>query len=125
MNKYSAEQLQKCFMFCYSYPLTSSVFLFSHPHSLCMLLAEDGDDRTRWLFNRFVLGSTMGGGIVVNIITYRSLPCQTGPITHGSQPLPPPSLPSACIPFSFQRDSVCLHHLTLSKPLTSKYSASF
>lgn len=77
---------KNCFSFCYSYPLTSSLLLFSHPHSLCMPLAEDGDDRTQWLFNRFVLGSTMGGGIVVNIITYRSLPCQTGPITHGSQP---------------------------------------
>lgn len=44
-----------------------------------------------WIFNRFVSGCTMGGGIVVNIITYRSLwlhfprPCQTGAITHSSQ----------------------------------------
>lgn len=57
-----------------------------------MLLAEDGDDGTGWIFNRFVSGSTMGGGIVVNIITYRSLrlhfprPCQTAAITHSSQP---------------------------------------
>lgn len=77
--------LENCFVFWYSSPLTSSV-------SLCMLLAVDGDDRMGWIFNRFVSGSTMGGGIVVNIITYRSLrlhfprPCQTGAITHSSQP---------------------------------------
>lgn len=59
---------------------------------LCEPLAGDGDDGTGWIFNRFVLGSTMGGGIVVNIITYWSLqlyfprPCQTGAITHSSHP---------------------------------------
>lgn len=92
MTQYELFCRAKCFVFRYSSPLTSSLFLFSHSHSLCMLLAEDGDDGMGWIFNRFVLGSTMGGGIVVNIITYRSLqlyfprPCQTGAITHSSQP---------------------------------------
>lgn len=84
--------LENCFLFWYSSHFTSSFCLFFHSLSLCMLLAVDGDDRMGWIFNRFVSGSTMGGGIVVNIITYRSLrlhfprPCQTGAITHSSQP---------------------------------------
>lgn len=70
-----------------------TLFSFCHPRCLCRLLAEDGDDGTGWIFNRFVSGSTIGGRIVVNIITYRSLPCQTGAITHSSPPSPayPPS----------------------------------
>lgn len=82
---------ENCFVFWYSSPLPL-FFLFSHSLCLCMLLAADGDDGMGWIFNRFVSGSTMGGGIVVNIITYRSLrlhfprPCQTGAITHSSQP---------------------------------------
>lgn len=83
---------KNCFVFWYSSALTPSLFLFSRSLSLCMLLAMDGDDGVGWIFNRFVSGSTMRGGIVVNIITYRSLrlhfprPCQTGAITHSSQP---------------------------------------
>lgn len=81
---------ENCFVFQHSFlpPSASSV----RRRSLREPLAGDGDDGTGWIFNRFVLGSTMGGGIVVNIITYRSLqlyfprPCQTGAITHSSHP---------------------------------------
>lgn len=104
-------------VFYYSSPLSHSLFSFCHPHSLCRLLAEDGDDWTGWIFNRFVLGSTIGGRIVVNIITYRSLPCQTGAITHSSPPHPPTPSPTlhtnTHITFSFQHDSACLHRLTV------------
>lgn len=84
---YSAEQLLKIALCFGIHPLLLPLFL-----SFCMLLAADGDDGMGWIFNRFVSGSTMGGGIVVNIITYRSLrlhfprPCQTGAITHSSPP---------------------------------------
>lgn len=79
------------------------LFSFYHSHSLCRQLAEDGDDRMGWIFNRFVSGSTIGGRIIVNIITYRSLPCQTGAITHNSpfQPPPHPAHKHTHITFSF------------------------
>lgn len=92
-NNCSAKQLCRNRCFWYSSPLTQCLFSFHHSQSLCRLLAEDGDDGTGWIFNRFVSGSTIGGRIVVNIITYRSLPCQTGAITHSS-PLPTPPRPN-------------------------------
>ena len=86
----AASKIALCFGI---HPLVLLLFSFSpHSPSLCMLLAEDGDDGMGWIFNRFVSGGTTGGGIVVNIITYRSFrlhfprPCQTGAITHSSQP---------------------------------------
>lgn len=112
---------ENCFVFWYPSPFASSLSFFSCFLPLSILLAKDGDDGTGWIFNRFVSGSTMGGGIVVNIITYRSLrlhfprPCQTGAITHNSQPLHHtytythmhPSLMAAS-------DRVCLRHFTMS-----------
>lgn len=104
---------------------------FSHSHSLCMHLAEDGDDGMGWIFNRFVLGTTMGGGIVVNIITYRSLrlhfprPCQTGAITHSSLPhlqlthMHPFLTASVTVPVYTVWICPCL-----MKPLTSVHPAS-
>lgn len=74
--------------------LPTPLFFFSLFPSLCIVsAAADGGDGMGWIFNRFVSGSTMGGGIVVNIITYRSLrlhfprPCHAGAITHSRQPL--------------------------------------
>lgn len=73
-----------------STPLISSLCLFSH--ALCLsVCCWQWMVTTGWIFNSFVSGSTMGGRIVVNIITYRSLrlhfprPCQRGAITHSSQ----------------------------------------
>ncbi len=88
-------------------------------------MAEDGDDGTGWIFNRFVSGSTMGGGIVVNIITYRSLrlhfprPCQTGAITHSSHPLPHMHTHTHTHTHSHSClmavcDSACLHHFAMA-----------
>lgn len=97
---------ENCFVSQHSVP--AAPLLSPHPpeslrrRSRGEPLAGNGDDGTGWIFNRFVLGSTMGGGIVVNIITYRSLqlyfprPCRTEAITHSTPTptLPPPPAPA-------------------------------
>lgn len=100
--------------------LSSFISPFFSPFScspLYIVFAGDGGNGMRWIFNGFVSGSTMGGGIVVNIITYRSLqlhfprPCHAGAITHSSQPHHHRTytyylLAAGC-------DSACLHGFTM------------
>lgn len=109
---------ERCSAFWYS------SHLFPHSPPLRIVLPVDGDDGMGWIFNRFVSGSTMGGGIVVNIITYRSLrlnfprPCHTGPLLTAVKP----SSSTTTTTISTHThtlfamtgcDSACLHGFTL------------